>query len=61
MFFTGFPALAESILNFDGMDNLVEYALGGNPVNADAAAVLPVFQALENYLSLIGSRLNIQY
>ncbi|RKX38053.1 MAG: hypothetical protein DRP64_16360, partial [Verrucomicrobia bacterium] len=27
----------------DGMNNLVEYALGGNPTNADAAAVLPVF------------------
>jgi len=28
--------------DFDDMDNLVEYALGGNPTNSDAAATLPV-------------------
>lgn len=27
----------------DGMDNLLEYALGGNPTNDDAAVVLPEF------------------
>ncbi|RKX42597.1 MAG: hypothetical protein DRP64_09580, partial [Verrucomicrobia bacterium] len=27
----------------DGMDNLAEYALGGNPTNDDAASVLPIF------------------
>ncbi len=27
----------------DGLDNLSEFALGGNPTNADAAAILPVF------------------
>ena len=32
----------------DGMSNLAEYALGGNPTHNDAAAVLPVFQPLEN-------------
>jgi hypothetical protein len=32
----------------DGLDNLMEYALGGNPTNDDAANVLPVFQILEN-------------
>jgi len=34
----------------DGLENLVEYALGGNPTTNDAAAVLPVFQLLENSL-----------
>jgi hypothetical protein len=33
----------------DGLDNLMEYALGGNPVHHDAEAVLPVFQTSENY------------
>ncbi len=28
----------------DGLDNLLEYALGGNPTNDDAALVLPIFQ-----------------
>ena len=47
----------------DGMANLVEYALGGNPTNADAASVLPIFQPrvapesgegeLENYFHYI--------
>jgi len=27
----------------DGMNNFVEYALGGNPTNADASAILPAF------------------
>ncbi|MCF7848811.1 MAG: hypothetical protein K9M45_08185, partial [Kiritimatiellales bacterium] len=30
-------------LEFDGLDNFTEYALGGNPTNADARAVLPMF------------------
>lgn len=37
----------------DGMNNLVEYALGGNPTSADAAAVLPFFQTLENHFYYI--------
>jgi hypothetical protein len=32
----------------DGVENLMEYALGGSPINADYASVLPVFQPLEN-------------
>ncbi len=28
--------------DFDSMDNLLEYALGGNPTNSDASAVLPL-------------------
>ena len=27
----------------DGMDNLTEYALGGNPTSNDAASILPTF------------------
>ena len=37
----------------DGLDNLTEYALGGNPTNADAASVLPVFQPLDNHFYYI--------
>ena len=37
----------------DGLDNLAEYALGGNPRTADAASVLPVFQSLENQFHYI--------
>jgi len=33
----------------DGLDNLMEYALGGIPTNAEAASIAPVFQPLENY------------
>jgi hypothetical protein len=33
----------------DGMDNLLEYALGGNPTNNDAAAVLPVSSSDGNW------------
>ena len=32
----------------DGMNNLLEYALGGDPADNDAASVLPVFQSQEN-------------
>jgi hypothetical protein len=32
----------------DGLDNLMEYALGGNPTNADAAAVLPLLHSSGN-------------
>ncbi|RKX38639.1 MAG: hypothetical protein DRP64_15400, partial [Verrucomicrobia bacterium] len=31
----------------DGMDNLLEYALGGNPTNDDAASVLPMFGIMD--------------
>ena len=33
----------------DGINNLLEYALGGNPTQDDAASVRPLFQPLENY------------
>jgi hypothetical protein len=33
----------------DGLINLHEYALGGNPTIDDAASVMPVFQPLENH------------
>lgn len=32
----------------DGMDNLMEYALGGNPTNEDAATVLPAYGILDD-------------
>ncbi|MCF7818229.1 MAG: hypothetical protein K9M54_10140 [Kiritimatiellales bacterium] len=38
----GPDAAADYDFDQDGMANLVEYALGGNPTNADAAAVLPI-------------------
>ena len=37
----GSNALRSTDLEPDGMDNLTEYALGGNPTNADAVAILP--------------------
>ncbi|VGO18369.1 hypothetical protein SCARR_00421 [Pontiella sulfatireligans] len=39
---TGDDALESSDVEPDGLDNLAEYALGGNPTNADADAVAPV-------------------
>jgi hypothetical protein len=38
---TGDDALEGSDVEPDGLDNLMEYALGGNPTNDDAAAVSP--------------------
>lgn len=40
----GFNALRTTDIEPDGMDNLLEYALGGNPTNDDAAAVLPTLE-----------------
>jgi T5SS/PEP-CTERM-associated repeat protein len=46
--------------DFDDMDNLLEYALGGNPLFDDAATILPVFGTHTkdgtNYLYLIYTR-----
>ena len=33
----------------DGVDNLIEYALGGSPIKSDAASSHPVFQLVEDY------------
>ena len=38
---TGVDALPKTDVEPDGLDNLMEYALGGNPTNDDAAAVSP--------------------
>ncbi|RKX37908.1 MAG: hypothetical protein DRP64_16580, partial [Verrucomicrobia bacterium] len=45
----------------DGMDNLLEYALGGNPTNDDAAAIMPTTPGLmesggTNYLVYVYRR-----
>lgn len=37
----------------DGLNNLLEYALGGNPTNDDAAAALPVSEADAGWLTLV--------
>ncbi len=42
----------------DGMDNLMEYALGGNPTNSDAASILPVTKEGAGVLSYIYNRQN---
>ncbi|MCF7864264.1 MAG: hypothetical protein K9L89_05700, partial [Kiritimatiellales bacterium] len=39
----GSNAWSSADLEPDGMDNFLEYALGGNPTNADASTVLPTF------------------
>jgi hypothetical protein len=40
----------------DGLINLLEYALGGNPTNDDAAAVLPVSSTDAGWLNLVYNR-----
>jgi hypothetical protein len=45
---TGSNALLTADIEPDGMNNLLEYALGGNPTNDDAAAVLPVGMLAED-------------
>lgn len=45
----------------DGMNNLAEYALGGNPTNADAASILPTFEITDagggsNFMEYIYNR-----
>ena len=42
--------------DLDGMDDLLEYALGGNPTTNDAAAILPVSEAAGGSLLYIYSR-----
>ena len=42
----------------DGMDNLTEYALGGNPTNSDATSILPVSDLKDGVLSYIYNRQN---
>jgi len=39
---SGLDAEMDADPDFDEMDNLVEYALGGNPTNGDASEILPV-------------------
>ena len=46
---TGADAAATYDVEPDGLNNLAEYALGGNPTIADAASVLPVFQAVGSH------------
>lgn len=42
---TGSNMLQTADLESDGMNNYLEYMLGGNPTNADASAILPAFAA----------------
>ena len=42
--------------DFDGMDDLLEYALGGNPTTNDAAAILPVSETTGGSFLYIYSR-----
>ncbi len=37
----------------DGLNNLAEYALGGNPTSNDAASIVPIFQALGDHFYYI--------
>jgi hypothetical protein len=45
---TGNDALYNANPDGDALDNLGEYALGGNPTNKDAASILPGFQLEES-------------
>lgn len=42
----------------DGMNNLLEYALGGNPTNDDAAAILPTSVVEGDFLNYVYNRQN---
>jgi len=58
---TGTAAAATYDVEPDGMDNLAEYALGGNPTNADAAAFMPSFEIMDagggsNFMNYIYNR-----
>jgi len=44
---TGTAAAATYDVEPDGMDNLAEYALGGNPTNDDTAAFMPSFEIMD--------------
>ena len=41
----GTNALRSTDVESDGMENLLEYVLGGNPTNDDSAAVMPTLEA----------------
>jgi len=57
---TGTNALSTADIEPDGMDNLLEYALGGDPNVDDAAAKLPVYGMVEdsgtNWLEYVYTR-----
>lgn len=44
--------------DLDGMDNLLEYVLGGNPLFGDAATTLPTLEATPDVLEYIYNRRN---
>jgi sialate O-acetylesterase len=44
---TGGNASATYDMEPDGLDNLMEYGLGGNPTNDDAATILPAFSTMQ--------------
>ena len=54
---TGNDALPQSDPNHNGITNLVEYALGGNPVNGSTGqTILPVSQIVANHTQLTFTR-----
>lgn len=54
---TGDDALLDADIEPDGINNLMEYALGGNPIVNDADTVLPDFQLFENYFYYVHNEL----
>ncbi|MDF7806429.1 glycosyl hydrolase [Pontiellaceae bacterium B12219] len=53
---TGTDALPESDVEPDGLDNLMEYALGGNPAVDDAAVIAPQLIVANGYADLVYDR-----
>ncbi|MDF7806430.1 discoidin domain-containing protein [Pontiellaceae bacterium B12219] len=53
---TGTDALPETDVEPDGLDNLMEYALGGNPTVDDAAVIAPQLIVANGYADLVYDR-----
>lgn len=48
-------------IDFDGIPNYVEFALGGDPTQNDAASLLPVFSADANNFSFVHRRADVAF
>jgi len=52
----GTNALRGTDYELDGMDNLLEYSLGGNPTNDDAAAIQPAYEVTTGTIKYVYRR-----
>jgi len=54
---TGDNAQQNADLDGDGVNNLIEYALGGNPTNRDASAIMPTHSLTNGTIRYVYNRL----